>query len=209
MKIVLSEQSPTDPNLLQTVTAAWQVHPLRSPAIDQLLTTVTLVVEEVEDGYGFNPDDHPKYRLMCAPSSPYVSIPPHQAILHELTHLIDRFDPKFSGARTPEQVTVLINGIPVGDANESVKRAFNAYWNAYIDGRLERRGIIVHTLEDRIDEKLGRRMQEKEVLPGERESIEGVWNQDSCTLDYLIKLAIRYPNRRAKKDWIKYPHRRA
>lgn len=86
-----------------------------------------------------------------------------------------------------------------------MKRAFNVYWNAYIDGRLQRRGITVHSLDERIEEKLGQRLQEGETEIGEQESIVQVWNQELYTLDKLIQLAKRYPNRRAKKYWVYQP----
>jgi hypothetical protein len=201
MRIIPSELSPTNEDLLQMAIMAWEEHPLRRSAVDQRLIGITVIIEEVEDDYGLNADNHPEYRLKCAPKSLYVSIPPRQVITHEFTHLIDRFDPMFSGERNPEDVKELIDAMPKGNANESVKRAFNDYWNAYIDGRLHRQGIAVHSLADRIKDKLGQR-QGEEIMPGEKESIEEMWNRESCTLDELIQLATRYPNRRAKRYWI-------
>ena len=122
MKIIISEQSPTDPSLLQTVIGVWQEHPLRSYSIDLLMETVTLVVEESEDKYSLNPDSHPKYVLKCAPTYPYVSIPIRQVVFHELTHLIDRFNPNFTGGISSEEVIDKILAIPMGGINSLLRK---------------------------------------------------------------------------------------
>lgn len=108
MKIVLSKQSITETDLLQKVEEVWQEHPLRNSTIDQQLAQIIVLVEKAEE-YGLNADNHPEYLLKCAPDSPYVLIPHHQVILHEFTHLIDRFNPQFTGERSPEEVKKLIN----------------------------------------------------------------------------------------------------
>lgn len=201
MKITALKKSSTNLALLQTVVAVWKEHPLRCHTIDLLLTKITVIVEETEFEFSLNPDNHPEYILQCASKSPYDSIPLCNIVFHELTHLIDRFNPIFSGRRPPEEVTKCIKAIPRGDMNESVLWAFNDYWNTYIDGRLNKQAIVVYSLVDRINYKFGSRKGE-EIMDGERESIEEIWSREVCLLDELIRLAYRFPHRRAKKYWI-------
>lgn len=184
----------------------WQDHPLRTLKSDQLLETIIL---EVEEGEFFHliTDEHPKYRLVCAVDypHPHVKTPLESAITHELTHLIDRFDSQFIETRSPEGARQTINDLPEGNANESIRRAFFTYWNAYIDGRLERRGIVVDSLASRMEEKLASRGQHGPVSPEEPESVEKIWNTEPHTLDELITFAQRFPYRRAARYWIDYP----
>lgn len=208
MIILLSKVVRTDPPLLQLTKELWTSHPLRSYQADRLLEVVTLTVEEGET-YGLNPEGHPQYLLRCAPNSPYSSISSGPAITHELTHLIDRFDPVFIARRSPEEAWKTLQEIPRGNANNSVRRAFDTYWNAYIDGRLERRGIIVETIESRIDEKIGGVARKGAIVQGEEESVLKTWRSEPQTLDVLIELALRYPYRRAEKYWIEYPENSA
>jgi hypothetical protein len=195
MNIVLSEETNTNHNLLSVTTDTWQAHPLRTTRTDKLLEEVTLVVEEGE-AYGLNPDRHPEYRLICAPNSPYTSVPLYPAIIHELTHMIDRFDLQFIGERSPEEARQLIDSIPRGNANEAISRAFFNYWNAYIDGRLSRRGIIVETFERRLEEKLTSRKNTEYATQGEIDSLWSVWDSETQTLDGLMSLARTFPSRR-------------
>lgn len=201
MNIIISEHSCNDPALLQTVISVWNKHPLRCHTIDILLTKITVIVEETESEFSLNPDNHPEYILKCASKSSYDSIPLCNIVFHELTHLIDRFNPIFSGRRPPEEVTKCIKAIPKGNVNESVSLAFNDYWNTYIDGRLNKQAIVVYSLVDRIYDKFGLRKGE-EIMAGERESIEEIWSREVCVLDELIRLAYRFPHRRPKKYWI-------
>lgn len=115
MKITALKISSANLALLQTVVAVWKEHPLRCHTIDLLLTKITVIVEETEFEFSLNPDNHPEYILKCASNSPYDSIPLRNIVFHELTHLIDRFNPKFTGGRSPKEVTNCIKAIPKGD----------------------------------------------------------------------------------------------
>jgi hypothetical protein len=204
MIIISSTEYPPLPKHLAVVQLAWDSHPLRTASTDLRLADIRLVIEAGER-YGLDVSNHPRFSLRIAPDSPYQDGPLAPAASHEFAHLIDRFDEAFILDKSPLEAHSIIEDLPQGNANESVKRAFFTYWNAYIDGRLERRGIHVDTLQNRMAEKLGRRGKVGTVAPEERASLERIWHTEPHTMDELIALAQAYPYRRPSQYWIEYP----
>ena len=176
---------------------AWEIHPLRSPSIDKTLSSIPIYVMPYEK-YGVNWQDYPIVKLLL-PIDTLENTDQRKAnISHELTHIIDRHDEKFSGGITPIEMEQKINNLRDEDYL-SVKMAFHALWNAYIDGRLERRNIMVDSLIKRIEDKIGSyRMRHKMYENEEVEAVRKIWSTEPHTFHELVTLANEFPYFRPK-----------
>lgn len=156
MNVTSAQTDPNTRDLVKLVENVWDSHPFRRQNSDRKLENVTVEVTE-GDRFGVNSNNYPNILLKVGRHPERDGVSLEAAICHELTHLIDRHDPTFIGDRSIEEAGSKINSIPEGDVNESILDAFHTYWNAYIDGRLARAGILVDTFERRLEEKLASR----------------------------------------------------
>lgn len=105
---------------------------------------------------------------------------------HEFTHVIDRQNSDFG---LTAQKEAEIKGRE--DAFKKTHRfsIFVDLWNCYIDGRLERKGIIVKTLAERLEE-IPQQLPQP-VSAALTEACQKAWNSDRLTAGDLLDLASR------------------
>ncbi len=116
---------------------------------------------------------------------------------HELTHVIDRHDINFTGGISPPQLSKKIEKLPHIEEEtriKSVHKPFRALWDAYIDGRLERRNIIVTSFEIRLEEIIGGNRLKKGLFEeSEVNAIKNIWETEPHTFKELVEIATAYP----------------
>jgi hypothetical protein len=126
---------------------------LRDADVDEALDRVTILFQP-SSNFGLEIAEYPLYSLGI-PDSEKRSDPERMAALtHELTLLIDRHDHHFTGDLLSEGIDNAMKNLRVRRF-ASARRSLRCFWNAYINGRLERRGKAIHGLNDRFEEKIG------------------------------------------------------
>lgn len=138
---------------LETLRAVWADHPLRDADVDEALDPVTVLLQP-SSNFGLEIVEHPHYSLGIPDSEERSDPGLTAALTHELTLLIDRHDHHFTGGLLSEGFDTAHKHLPVRRF-ASVQRSPHCFWSVYIDGRLERRWLTVHSLNDRFEEKIG------------------------------------------------------
>lgn len=175
----------------RAVSDTWQVHPLRTGTID---TGVSAAVILIIPGQAYE-TDWGKYPVIQLTIPAVAEKPDVPALAHELAHVIDRHDAAFTDGKSPAEVSVLIDQLP-HKVNASVRTALRIMWDTYIDGRLGRRGIVVETFDQRLDQLLSSRKNRVPIKPVEIQALQEIWEHEPKTLTDLIKTATLFPVRR-------------
>ncbi|HEY45206.1 MAG: hypothetical protein AMJ88_04115 [Anaerolineae bacterium SM23_ 63] len=153
MKFEASHDFSSHREHLKSIREVWLNHPLRDDDIDEALSRVVVLLQP-SIIFGLNITEYPFYSLGIPDSEEQVDPELVAALTHELTRLIDRHDRHFTVGLLSEEIDTAIKHLPVRRF-ASVRRSLRCFWNTYIDGRLERRGMAVHSLNDRFEEKIG------------------------------------------------------
>jgi hypothetical protein len=153
MKFEASPDLSSHKERLETLRAVWAGHPLRSTDIDDVIDQVTVILAPSSD-FGLELVEGEHYSLGIPESEELSDSEQIARLAHELTLLIDRHDPHFTGGLLSEGIDTALKHLPVR-RYASVQKSLRCFWDAYIDGRLERRGLQVHSLNERFEEKIG------------------------------------------------------
>ncbi len=153
MKFEVSPALGVHKERFDSIRTAWANHSLRDNDIDEALDQVTILLQP-SSKIGLAIVEYPLYSLGIPDSEARADPVFTAALTHELTLLIDRHDRHFTGGLLSEMIDRAIEDLPVRRF-ASVPRSLRCFWSAYIDGRLERRGIKVQSLNVRFEEKIG------------------------------------------------------
>ena len=181
---------------LKTAQAAWEAHPLRRGELDKTLAQVSVVLHPASH-FSLDTSNDPVVRMGIPESDEESTSKLSGVLTHELAHIIDRHDPHFTEGLSSKEFDAELERFP-DKKFASVLVAFDCFWNAYIDGRLERRGIVVRSLHDRFQEKMGtsriwtRRYEGHEVA-----ALSRAWWNEPHTFSGLSVLAWIFPYYRA------------
>ena len=178
---------------------AWGNHPLRNEQVDRELDDVMLVLAAGEKTVA-EWSDYPTARIILRCTDREVADRLQETLYHELTHIIDRHDPGFMGARSQEDLSEERDQLRAEDP--LMEHALVAYWNMYIDGRLSKYDKSPYTFEERVAEFMDKR-PESDLRAGEAEAWQEIWNADGMSFDELVSFAKKFPKPETQVEWIR------
>lgn len=198
MKFTAANDLISSMEKLKIARAVWKAHPMRNGEVDKTLEQVSVVLQP-SSHFGLNTSNDPIFRIGIPEPDEFDTPNLSSALTHELTHIIDRHDLRFTGSQSSKEIDAELGKLP-DKKFASVLWAFNSFWNAYIDGRLERRGMAAYSMHDRLAEKIGGSRLSTGWYEGhEVAALSRIWCNEPHTFSELTILAWIFPYYRIPK----------
>ena len=200
MKIAVEGQMGyTGQDVEKVLREAWADHPLRHETVDSQLEDVSLTLAAADNTIA-QWSEYPTVRILVDCGDPEVAERLRTTLYHELTHIIDRHNPRFMGDRSPQDLSGEMDELFATD--QFLAHTVVAYWNMYIDGRLSRYAKNPYTLDERVAEFFGTRPL-SDARPGEMEALRGIWPAEELSFDDVLCLAREFPKPKTQVEWIR------
>ncbi len=199
MRITVAADLLSGKEILSATRTVWEEHPLRRGVVDKALEEITVVVQPARF-LELDTSSDPEFGIGVPEGDAIAGPQLSSELAHQLTHIIDRHDVRFTGGRSSNQIDAELEQLP-NKRYASVQAACHSFWNAYIDGRLERRGIQVHSLHDSFEEKIGTsRLSAGRYEGHEVAALSRAWRNEPHTFSELTLLAWVFPYFRARES---------